>query len=375
MPTISELQMLQSLPLSVKVAKTKQRIHEWVNRYGVDGVYVAFSGGKDSTVLLHIARELYPGIRAVFSDTGLEYPEIRSFVKTFDNVEILKPEMNFKDIIRFYGLPIISKETSNRIYYERRRFKEKFIADGNTAHLINPSDIEKDDALLAKLGLTKETFRWSIRCDSTLLEKIALDGIKPTEYLGDLQLGRSNDKYAFLIDAPFDVGAKCCDIMKKRPSHTYARKTGRKLMTGVMASESRLREQAWLRHGCNSFDSTTPVSTPIAFWTEQDILTYIRKNNIKIASVYGDVIEDRSATVVDWNDSLPPLTTTGCLRSGCVFCLYGIHLEKSPNRLEKLKNTHPQIYDYIMRPEEDGGLGYKWKIDWINEHGNLNIKY
>ncbi len=80
MPTRNELKILQALPLEMKVLKTKQRIREWVQHYGTDGVYVSFSGGKDSTVLLHIVRELYPDIEAVFVDTGLEYPPDVIFV-------------------------------------------------------------------------------------------------------------------------------------------------------------------------------------------------------------------------------------------------------------------------------------------------------
>ena len=75
--TMSELRQLQALPLDLKIKKTELRIREWVDYWGVDGVYVSFSGGKDSTVLLDICRRLYPGIVAVFSDTGLEFPEIR----------------------------------------------------------------------------------------------------------------------------------------------------------------------------------------------------------------------------------------------------------------------------------------------------------
>ena len=71
----------------------------------------------------------------------------------------------------------------------------------------------------------------------------------------------------------------------------------------------------------------------------------------------------------------PLLKTTGCDRTGCMFCGYGCHLEKSPNRFERMKETHPKQYDYIMRPTEQGGLNYKEVIDWINEHGNMNIKY
>ena len=100
MRTREELKMLQSLSLEVKIAKTQQRIREWVTYFGVEGVYVSFSGGKDSTVLLHIVREMYPDVEAVFVNTGLEYPEIQRFVKTFDNVKILYPKMKFYEVIQ-----------------------------------------------------------------------------------------------------------------------------------------------------------------------------------------------------------------------------------------------------------------------------------
>lgn len=120
--TLQELQQWQSLPLSVKVAMTKDRIRNWVHEYGEDGVYVSFSGGKDSTVLLHIVREAmgYKNVPAVFVDTGLEYPEIRNFVKTFCNVEILRPKLTFKQVIEKYGYPFFSKETSEAIYEARK---------------------------------------------------------------------------------------------------------------------------------------------------------------------------------------------------------------------------------------------------------------
>ena len=58
-----------------------------------------------------------------------------------------------------------------------------------------------------------------------------------------------------------------------------------------------------------------------------------------------------------------------------MFCAYGLHIEASPNRFEKMKETHPKQYEYIMKPIEDGGLNYKEVIDWINENGKMNIKY
>ena len=120
MPTLDELKLLQALPLELKIAKTKARIKEWVDFYGVDGVYISFSGGKDSTVLLHIARSMYPNIKAVFSDTGLELPSIRSFVKTHENVDWLKPKLTFGEVVKQYGYPLFSKEISHAIWYARK---------------------------------------------------------------------------------------------------------------------------------------------------------------------------------------------------------------------------------------------------------------
>lgn len=113
MPTKNDLTQFQRLPLDIKVAMTKTRIREWVNYYGVSGTYISFSGGKDSTVLLHLVRELYPNVEAAFVNTGLEYPEIQKFVRTFDNVKILNPKKSFAQIISVYGYPMISKNVSH----------------------------------------------------------------------------------------------------------------------------------------------------------------------------------------------------------------------------------------------------------------------
>lgn len=110
---------LQALPLERKIQITQARIIEWYKHYN-GNVVVSFSGGKDSTVLLHLVRKLYPHVRAVFSNTGLEYPEIQKFAKSFDLVDTVTPKMRFDQVISTYGYPIISKEVAEAIYYARR---------------------------------------------------------------------------------------------------------------------------------------------------------------------------------------------------------------------------------------------------------------
>lgn len=111
--TKDDLKQMQSWSLERKTQVTQTRIIEWYERFEGD-VYVSFSGGKDSTVLLDLARRIYPDIPAVFIDTGLEYPEIKNFVKTKENVTIIKPEMSFREVIKKYGYPLISKEVTQK---------------------------------------------------------------------------------------------------------------------------------------------------------------------------------------------------------------------------------------------------------------------
>ena len=194
----------------------------------------------------------------------------------------------------------------------------------------------------------------------------------------------SQTRFKFMLDAPFEISDKCCTVMKKNPARQYEKETGRKPITAQMASESRLRTQKWLQSGCNSFEGIHQMSNPMSFWTEQDVLHYIQENNLPLASVYGEIVPDSGSENIDGQidfadlglcDDNRPLKTTGCKRTGCMFCGFGCHLEKNPNRFEKMKETHPKQYEWIMKPWEQGGLGYKKVIDWINEHGNMNIKY
>jgi len=190
----------------------------------------------------------------------------------------------------------------------------------------------------------------------------------------------SMEKYKFMLDAPFEVSNKCCDIMKKNPAKDYSKRTGRNAITAQMASESRLRTQKWLQDGCNGFDLKRPISNPMAFWTENDVLTYIYENNLEICSVYGDIVVDYSAAgQVDGQISLseygifdkerPILKCTGCDRTGCCLCLYGAGIEKHGARLPRLKESHPGMYA-LLDIVKNNGYTMREAIDWYNDHVN-----
>lgn len=365
------LSELQSYPLEVKVQLTKQRIREWVHRWGEDGVYIAFSGGKDSTVLLDIARQEYPDMVAVFVNTGLEFPEIVQFVKQFENVEIIRPSMNFKQVIQKYGYPFISKEVSGIVGGGWKTLKqlESEGYDISDRHVVVQQ---------CKNRLKKERGEW--RRLAQCIGAITKDNVVK-DTLSKEEKGMYSDipqRYKYMLNAPFPISDRCCSVMKKTPVHKYMKETGRVQITAQLAEESRLRRAEWLKHGCNAFDTSHPTSNPMSFWTGQDVLKYIKMNGIQIASVYGDVVyvDDDGMTYDMAIGGNATLTTTGMKRTGCMFCGYGCQFEAiGDGRFEKMKVTHPKIYDYIMRPWDEGGLNYKNVIDWINENGNLNIKY
>jgi len=260
---------------------SNKRIRTWYE-YWNGNVYVAFSGGKDSTVLLDLVRKLYPEVPAIFANTGLEYPEIIDFVKTISNVTWLRPKMSFKKVLETHGYPVISKEISLKI----RQLRNCPI--GSKTHTLRSTGID------SKGNMTK--------------------------------MGKVPDKWLFLINAPFKISEHCCYIMKKSPMTIYENTHSKiKPYIGMMASDSRNRKMMYLRRGCNAYEGRIQ-SNPIGFWLEQDIWEYIKINNLPYSAIYD----------------------MGYQRTGCIFCMFGVHREKVPNRFQRMKQTHPILWNYCI---------------------------
>lgn len=361
MYTREDLDAFQSESLDIKIMRTTAKIAEWYSHFN-NQVYVSFSGGKDSTVLADLCARycsvIHTPLCLVFVNTGLEYPEIQKHVKFFAgwlrekygievDLEILRPAMRFDEVISKYGYPLISKDVSLRLHYARQG---------------------KQWALYAMQGKEKDG-------------SVRKGGFK-NGYV----------KYAPLQKAEFNTSHFCCTIMKESPLKKYERRTGRRAIVGTLACESVRREQAWMSTGCNAFNSERPMSKPMSFWTEQDVLQYIKKYNIPIASVYGSVEYEEDPEQIRFEEigiqdaGHDKLCTTGCDRTGCIFCAFGAHLDKGESRFERLKKTHPKQYEYCIgggEYNEEGiwvpskeGLGMGHVFDELNKiYGEGFIKY
>lgn len=285
----SKLKMLQALPLNIKIVLSTNLIKDAIQEFGINHIYVSYSGGRDSTVLSHIAKQIDPNILHLFANTTNEYPETLQHIhweKTVNktNIIIVFPFdskgtlWTFKKVVKHYGFPMFSKRISNAI----RTYQH------------------------AKTDVTKQN---------------SLDYIN-----------RNFKKYLSYINLP--LSDKCCDKLKKEPLKRKAKELNLFCsIIGILASESYQRETEWINYGCNVFHlKSDNQCRPLSFWTEQDIQEYILINDVKISSLYEK-----------------GYTRNGCMYCGFGITFE----KEEPNRYQKLRLTHPAKYDYLISNFQD----------------------
>ena len=238
--TYKELTQRQQWTLSQKIDHSLGVIDEFASRFSGQ-VFVSFSGGKDSCVMLSLVEVILPQVQCVFVQTGCEMPAVVRFVREMQadhNIRMIRPRKTMKEIFSKCGFPLVSKEVSHDI--ENCRKNPYGISARKKLWLGNPNHIP---------------LRWM-----------------------------------YLLNEPYEVSDRCCYHLKKAPVHKYIHDTRTYPFVGILASESRMRSTSYLRRGgCNSFDTNVrayPTSWPLAIWNDEDIWAYIRDRNLKLPEVY-----------------------------------------------------------------------------------------
>ena len=359
----------QQLPLDQKIQMTVRRLIEWIEHWeSVDDtldvypnypVYMALSGGKDSNVMADLffrfaPKKYHDKLIMVFSNTGLEMPEIIKHVREELignqgwNIVQIRPKRSYQQVWKEDGIPLVSKKVARQI----RTLKAGPTGNGDTYKLYDE-------------GITSKGYNapaWKLA-----------------------------KKWRHLVDNPeIKTTEKCCDALKKDPIKEFEKEYNLKGrgITGMMASEGGYRSGMTK---CNSFDGKTTRSSPMLFWNEDDVWEYVNKYNVKICEVYYQRVFDSEGNCVasdwpfsdlmsvvefrkskpmlnqikgdskgsqhfgsyavyeDWKDNKKIYTRIeGEMRTGCMFCAFGAHLEKGANRFQKMSVSHPRQHSIVM---------------------------
>lgn len=277
----------------MKVEQAKKRIRDAYKQTNGD-IYLSFSGGKDSTIVLSLIKDIGLNIPAVFGNTGLELSAIKDFVKWvknnyYSNVITIKPEKSYNEVIKD-GKPFRSKLKSSAIkYYQKNPL-------GKTARSL----YDESHTTSHRIRLANKDFH--------ILHK----------------------------NFNIKINDNCCYDMKKKPFEIFVEFAGMKgSITGMRAAEGGQREFNYDRKIKQAKNICTVIKkdgfiqkSPIIDWSDEMCEMYITKNNIPLSRAY---------------------TEYGMKRTGCYLCPFDTDLTK---RLEILHTYEPNKYKaaiYFMK--------------------------
>lgn len=200
---------------------------------------ICWSGGKDSTVMLHMIINQKPNTPVIFVDSGVDFPETINYIKKMKkewnlNLIITKPDKDqtFWDVGKKYGWPIFGKNIASNVGRAMRT--------GNIRRQL--SNFEKH--------LIKNNIKISAKCSYYIREK-------PSK----------------IIEKNFNFDVK---------------------FIALRTDESRARARLWVDHGDyyfvrHYFSNYNGIwkSNPMAFWNDRDIWEYHKKNDIPFCDLYG----------------------------------------------------------------------------------------
>lgn len=271
------------------------------NQYDLENnSYIAFSGGKDSTILHHLIDLALPNnkIPRVYANTGIEYNDMVKFVKDLakkdDRIIILNQTRNIKKTLEEYGYPFKSKEHSLRV--------EQF-NKGSNANFVQKY-------ITGKLPDGREYISL-FRCPKIL-------------------------KYQFEERGKYNYSNKCCYKLKKDLQHNWQKYNNKKIViTGMRNEEGGNRS----RLSCLSSDNTK--FHPLVVCSEEWENWFIKEYDIKLCKLY-----------------YPPFNFK---RTGCKGCPYSLTLQQDLDTMERLLPRERKQCELLWKPiyEEYRRIGYR----------------
>lgn len=323
---------------------------------------LAFSGGKDSTVLWHLIRTYFPEqsqrLIVIYGNTGVEYPECVKFAR-----QLSKEWGNGN----FYEATPSRTETEGLKYRAQHEVLQHLIAEGRVHEVLKDDGKLKTTATLeaacpphmrAKFERekliwpagTRKNYWWCVDQYGWPLLGKARSKLKARRINIDcfLQFSQSISKNQKLLEyynllKKVKFSQACCDFLKKEPSERLqAELDVDVIFKGLMAAESRQRQTNFVTRGY-LFKSHRPHlgsdpffhCNPLSIWTDDDIWAYIHRYNVPYASLYDMGWTDKSGVY------------RKIKRNGCMAC--GTDLLYPNNHMAMLRRTHPKQWETFMR--------------------------
>lgn len=324
---------------------------------------IAFSGGKDSTVLWDLIRRFFPDeaekVHIIYGNTGVEYPQSLQFARQIgkewggNRFHETSPLPLEKDGLKYEAQCEVLKymvehDRLGEILTHEGKLKRTDILDD----LCNPEMMEdfRRRKLIWKAGTAKSYF-WCIDQYGYPLLGKAFSKLKAHRINIDCFLAYSDSKskkpellayYDMLREVK--ISQACCDILKKEPSEKMqAELDVDVIFKGLMAAESRTRATNFMSRGYLFESSRDHLPegdsfwhcNPISIWTDDDIWEYINRFNVPYSPLYDVVWVDENGNI----HKIP--------RNGCMPC--GTDLLYRNNHLATLRHTHQTAWKVFMK--------------------------
>lgn len=299
-----------------------EKIKQINEQYDLENnTYISFSGGKDSTVLSHLIDLALPNntIPRVYKDTGIEYPQVRKFVRKMvlndKRFVYIKPEKNIKKTLKKVGYPFKSKQHSHNFQIYKNNIEncekyKKIVIENNIVERIKTDTYTKEDVdFIANLPTGTKTF---IKYYFGIREK-------ERELSTSMKIVPNVLKYQFEPEyaRTHNWSDMCCKEFKHGILSKLEKEMGYKYtFLGMRREEGGNREKLkCITKGSNSihFNVLVPVSEE---WEEE----FIKRYNIELCELY-----------------LPPYNFK---RQGCLFCPFSLDLQE---QLDIMQEINPNL--------------------------------